>query len=637
MSTPVTTAAPARVSAPARARRGNAPLALQGVFAALLPPEFGGPDPRRMAALCDRLIRHIPPEQAVAIRTSCAALDTAARIAHGAPLVALDADTRAGVVARAARMPGTGDLVDVITKIVLLVDGLDGDARRIATAMRGSALARPDAPLAITPSDEWPHASRCDVVVVGSGAGGAWVARELAAAGRDVVVVEEGRAHAVAEIRGTDPIDRLATLYRDAGSTLTIGVPPLVLPMGRAVGGTTVINSGTCFRAPERVLRSWRAEHGLAAAAPDVIDPAYDDVEATLAIAPSPDDVLGRNAHLMLDAMRRLGWHGEPLRRNAPGCAGAAQCALGCPRNAKLGVHLGVLPAACASGARIVSDARVRHLEHDHGRVTGVVVERPDGTSLRIDADTVVVCAGATETPLLLRRSGLARHPRLGRNLSIHPTATVAGVFDEPVHPWQGVMQSVGSEQFHERDGILLEATATPPGLGSFAVPGTGAELVRRARQGEHLALFGAMIADEPVGRVLGRRRATVVYRPSRRDLGRLYRSIELMSEALFAVGAREVLPSIGGVRTPPRSIGEVRDLLARTRPMRLRLAAFHPTGTAAAGSSATRHPVDGTGRLRGVDGVWVADASVLPSCPEVNPQVTIMALARTIARTIAG
>src|SRR5207244_11721259 len=232
----------------------------------------------------------------------------------------------------------------------------------------------------------------------------------------DVVLVEEGRRWSVDEFRADHPIDRFSGLYRDGGTTLAVGRPPVVLPLGRAVGGSTAVNSGTCYRTPDSVLRRWRDDAGLALADPDRFHPYLDEVEGTLAVAPVPDAVMGANGRLLLAGAHALGWAGGPLLRNAPGCGGCCQCSIGCPRNAKFGVHLNALPQACAAGARIVSEARVARVLHEHGRATGVLARGRGGRTFEIRARRVLVAAGATETPPLLRRSDLGRHHQLGRN-----------------------------------------------------------------------------------------------------------------------------------------------------------------------------------------------------------------------------
>jgi choline dehydrogenase-like flavoprotein len=320
--------------------------------------------------------------------------------------------------------------------------------------------------------------------------------------------------------------------------------------------------------------------------------------------------------------------------RNAPGCKGSCQCVVGCPTGAKQSVQLSVLPEACAAGARIVTGARVRRILTDHDgpgvpRAAGVLVCRPDGSELEILSPLVVVAAGAFQTPPLLRRSGLGGHPRLGRNLSVHPAISVAGRFSRPVTGWKGVLQSVGVEHLRA-EGILIEATAAPPGMSSFVLPGVGRELRRELEQTDRLATLGAMIADRPSGRVLGRDRTLLRYDLAKRDAGRLLRAQRAMGRLLFAAGAEEVLtgvPQAPRARTP----AQLEALLDTVSARRLHVSAFHPTGTAAAGADPERSPADPEGRLRGVHGVLIADGSVLPSCPEVNPQLSIMAAALAV------
>ncbi|UXY40019.1 GMC family oxidoreductase [Streptomyces albidocamelliae] len=172
--------------------------------------------------------------------------------------------------------------------------------------------------------------------------------------------------------------------------------------------------------------------------------------------------------------------------------------------------------------------------------------------------------------------------------------------------------------------------------MGSFVLPGLGAELRRELEGADRLATLGAMIADRPSGRVLGRDRTLLRYDLDRRDAGRLMHAVRAMGELLFAAGAEEVLT---GVPATPRvrTLAELDTVLAGTSARQLHLTAYHPTGTVAAGADPQRCPADPEGRLRGVRGVLVADASVLPSCPQVNPQVSIMAAALAITEAHTG
>lgn len=598
-----------------------------------LPPA----EAQRLAGGVDELRRRFPRPTAASLAAGVALLDSFALVRTGRRLDRLEPARRERLLAQLAGTPAGAALLDALKMPVLLVQGTGLAGPDLAARVAATTPVRPDAALDVTPAREWPSCSTADVVVIGSGAGGALAARRLAGAGLRTVVVEEGRRFGVEDFRGRPLLERFHGLYRGGGATFALGRPPVLLPIGRGVGGTTLVNSGTCYRTPPAVLRAWRDGHGVAIADPAAFDPLLDDVEALLQVAPVPAAVMGANGRLALAGAAALGWSAHPIRRNAPGCAGSCQCAVGCPRNAKFGVHLNALPQACAAGARIVSEARVERVLHAGGRAAGVRARRADGSALEILAPRVVVAAGATETPPLLRRSGLGAHPHLGRHLAVHPAVTVAGWFEEPVEATRGVLQSVGVDELHEREGILVEATATPPGMGSMVLPGAGRSLARHLDEVDHLATVGAMVADRGAGgRVLGARRTVLRYDLDREAGARLVKAIAAMGRILFAAGARRVLTGVHG-HPVVTDVDELDAAAAAALPARLHVAAFHPAGSARMGSDPETHPVDAAGTLRGVAGVHVADASVLPTCPEVNPQLTIMAMATAIAGEIVA
>ncbi|MEM6104988.1 GMC family oxidoreductase [Mycobacterium sp. 050272] len=619
-------------------RRAARRTALVSFGTALLPQEHGGPPSAQLVERVERYLTQLPATTRLAVRAGLLCTSAASYLTTGRSNSRLNADQRAQVLRRLAALgPDTAVAVEAMKAIVLLANGADTFAPELLSRAQALDTARPDGCLTVISSADSGSVVTADAVIVGSGAGGAMAARTLARAGLDTVVLEEGRRWTVEEFRTTHPIDRYAGLYRGAGATVALGRPSIVLPLGRAVGGTTVVNSGTCYRPPLSVQRRWRDEFGLDLADPDRLAHHLDDVERTLQVAPVPLQIMGRNGRLLLDAAATLGWDAAPIPRNAPGCEGCCQCAIGCPRNAKFGVHLNALPQACAAGARIISQARVERILHHNGRARGVRARRPDGTTLDILAESVVVAAGATETPGLLRRSGFGAHPRLGRNLALHPATMLAGRFADDVYAWHGVLQSAAVHEFHQSDGVLIEATSTPPGMGSMVFPGYGAELLGWLDRAAQVATVGAMVADRGVGSVFAVRGETVMrYNISRVDSAKLMTAVEAMGRLLFAAGAVEVLTGLPGAPTVT-SLPALQDALSRSNPRSLHLAAFHPTGTAAAGANEQVCPVDNAGRLRGIDGVWVADASILPSCPEVNPQVSIMALALAVADEVVA
>ncbi|MEE8475527.1 MAG: GMC family oxidoreductase [Myxococcota bacterium] len=478
------------------------------------------------------------------------------------------------------------------------------------------------------------------VIVVGTGAGGAVVAAELAEAGWEVVMLEEGRQHSDRDFTA-EALTQVRALYRQGGLTGAIGNTYIPIPLGCAVGGTTTINSGTCWRTPETVLARWETEFGIPNLANGGLAGEYERVEKAIGVGPVPESLLGPGDRRMRQGAEALGFLGAPIPRNAVGCRGTGVCVFGCPRGAKQSMNVSYVPRALAAGARLYTRCRVDQIWVEAGKARGVRGTRldshgqPEG-AFSIRAPRVVVAAGALLTPGLLARSGLAgRRSCIGRHLRIHPATRVLGRFDEPIRAWEGVPQSYHVHEF-EPEGIFLQGMWVPPELQAPEVPGVGRIHKERMAAYAQMASFGALISDTSSGRVIGRGGQPLVwYRMNRNDVRRLLRGISIVARMFFAAGAREVY---SGVRQQPiLDSMEAAEALEqrRVRAADLDMMAFHPMGTARMGSHPNRSAVDPRGRLRTATGVWVADASLFPTSTRVNPQLTIMALATRVAQSM--
>ncbi len=461
----------------------------------------------------------------------------------------------------------------------------------------------------------------CDVVVVGSGAGGATAARVLAEAGLDVIVLEDGDLHD-ASTYSTDPLAALSTLYRDGGLTVLEGRPAIPLPLGRCVGGTTVINSGTCVRTPPDVLSSWRSEHGIAWA-PELEDE-FDAIEQDLAVTELVPAARGANAAACRRGAEALGAASRPARRNAGAVVRCGTCPMGCAIDAKQAMHVSELPRAVAAGARIRAGVRVTGIRTRGGRAVGV----DTAAGHAVHARAVVLAAGAVGTPELLLRHGVGG--AVGHNLHVQPACWVGARFDEEIRGWDGVMQSWHVDEWRSR-GVFLEATFTPLPFGAHWLPGIGDAFERRVADIGRLAVIGVHLTDRSSGRVrLRAGAARLGYRLTASDAERLGFGIARAASLLFAAGAREVFPQVAGLSAI--GAGHERELESGLKPSRLRLEAFHPMGTAALGRAVDLH-----GELHELPGLYVADASLLPTALGVNPMITIIATARRIARGLAA
>jgi choline dehydrogenase-like flavoprotein len=429
------------------------------------------------------------------------------------------------------------------------------------------------------------------------------------------------------------PRDMLARLYRDGGQLATVGDPPIVLPLGRGIGGTTLVNSGTCFRTPQRVLDRWRSDYGLD------LDLAreFELVEEAIGVREVPPALAGRNANLVKEGADRLGVSAGYLQRNARGCIGSGVCAFGCPTGAKQHAGQVWIPRAQQAGATTFTNALAQRIVVEGGRVREVLARTDGGGTIRVRAGLVIVAAGALLTPLLLRRNGLGTASgHLGRNLSIHPASAARALYDEVIDPWAGVPQSVYVDEL-AGEGIMLEGIAGPPDQGAMSTPRTGAEHRDLMLAARRTGSFGVMVSDTARGSVRSLAgRMVVRYDLHPDDAERFRRGFELLARIFFAAGAREVIVPLDGV--PTLRDGDVEPLRrARVRPRDVGAMAFHPLGTARAGADPEASVVDPRLQVHGLGGLYVADGSVVPSSLGVNPQITIMSLATRLAYHLLG
>lgn len=486
-----------------------------------------------------------------------------------------------------------------------------------------------------------------DVVVVGSGAAGAVAARELRAAGLDVVVVEEG-PYIGDELLGGDTWSAFKHLWRDRGMQVAQGRLMLPFLQGCAVGGTTVINGAIVHRVPEPIVEAWRRDFGAGELlGANALEDAYTELDRLLSVAPTPEPVWGRNNRILRVGCDALGWQSNAIVRNVRDCAASGACAQGCARGRKQSMLVAVLPDALASGVRMYATSRVDRVTIERGVATGIVGRFRDprtgerGPALRIRARrAVVLAASAIQTPTLLAASGVGRASSLvGRRLQAHPGAGVLGVFDEPVDLATGATQGAESTHFwNER--MKFETVGMPLDVLLGRLPGFGADLMRRAQDASHIAQIGVQVRAEAHGRVrrLPWGAPLISYDLTDADVARLKLGIKRVGQILFAAGARAIHPGIFGVADTLTSPTELDHIDAVPNdPSRFHGIAAHLFGTAVMGTDPQRSVVGPTLECHDAKSLYVFDSSVFPTNMGVNPAHTISAVALLAARGLAG
>lgn len=494
----------------------------------------------------------------------------------------------------------------------------------------------------------------CDVCIVGSGAGGGVAAAQLAESGMTVVVLEAGPGDQAADFAQRE-LEGMQRLFHGAGLTSTRDAAISIFA-GRCLGGGTAINWQTSLRTPDHVRDEWSDRSRCSLFRSAEFTTALDDVSTRISVSTRESEVNANNACLERGC-HALGYDHARIARNAQGCdtSQCGYCAFGCRLGGKRSTTVTYLRDAQRShGAVIVPECWAQRVTVAGGRVTGVEARTraPSGTRLELTvrARRVVVCAGGLESPALLQRSGL-ESPELGRNLYLHPTTGVAGLYADRIEPWCGPPQTIVSSELAHIDGnfgVRLETAPAHPGLFGFAAPWTDARAYRRLMQrtGDLSAII-VLTRDRAGGSVRARRDGSVAirYRPGKPERALLARGIAAAVRVHVAAGAQEVhtlhtrgLAFTRSAATPAHALDAFCDrvLAERVDGNWMLLFSAHQMGTCRMGRDARRAVCDENGEVFGVRGLYVADASAFPGSSGVNPMLTVMALAQCIASRVA-
>ena len=491
-----------------------------------------------------------------------------------------------------------------------------------------------------------------DVCVIGSGAGGAVAAARLAEAGFETVVLEEGGYYTDEEF--DDDEGRLAPqLYADSAARATDDLS-IQLLQGRCVGGGTTINWLMTLRPTPWVMDEWEREHGIELLSSRVLTPALADIEEAIHARPVPADAHSPSNRIILDGCARLGWRTTQARINTRGCVRAGACGLGCRWGAKQNAVTVFLPRAAAAGARILCDVRADRVDvAEHGTLTPLKrvhctaldrVSREPRARFTIEAPLVVLAGGAVGTPALLERSGLGGGG-VGRWLRLHPTSAVLGRYQQPMFPAAGIPQSaVCSEFLQGKDGygFWIECPPLRPGLAAAAIQGFGS--VHRSRMLDflHTGVLITLVRDgadrqRSAGDVRVDRagRPRIRYRLGEAERRTLMRATQAAARLHHACGAEHAL-TLHVDAKPLRCERDI-DMLALQRfgPNHISLFSAHVNGTCRMGHDPQTSGATPEGERHGVPGLWVADGSLFPTAPGVNPQLAIMAIASLVAERI--
>jgi len=422
-----------------------------------------------------------------------------------------------------------------------------------------------------------------DFLIVGSGAGGATVAMELAKKGRRVLVIERGiREQKVGTFRDSLRYYDMNRLTR---------MPPrskggATLWRTFMAGGPTVVSCGNGVRCLEKELAAFGIN----------LDSEFAEAEEEMKIVPYDERRLSKGSKKILEASRELGYQLAPMPKfiDPAKCRRCGACQLGCKYDAKW-TALRYLDEAAINGAEILYKTGVQKVIVENGRAMGVNASGPGGR-FDIMADTVILAAGGMGTPVILQNSGVEK---AGEGLFMDLLVNTYGVTKDLSQTDEPTMALVDHE-FYESKGFILSPFLNQPAMVRFLELGVKGMFMPAKR------MLGIMtkIADEPAGRVYPDRK---FFKPvTQRDRQRLHQGSSISREILVKAGADSSSIVVSKVQ------------------------GAHPGGTAAIGSV-----VDENLQTK-IENLFVCDGSVLPTAPGMPPILTIAALGKRLAKALA-
>lgn len=465
----------------------------------------------------------------------------------------------------------------------------------------------------------------CDVLIVGSGAGGATTAATLAQAGHDVLIIEEGPWVDQGEVVPFS-LDQMDRQYRSGGVTVALGLPSIAYTEGRCAGGGTEVNSGLYRRPPEETLDRWRERYQISDFSSDELFGICEEVEGALSVQTVP----GEHTHsskILQRGAERLGWQNDEIPRwmTYPDGADATQ-------GKRQSMTQTFLPRALAAGARILCEHRLDKIKRDGPKAVSAELTSlsGDGGAVTVSFRDLIVCGGAIQTPAILQRAGF-RH-RVGRTLAVHPTVKLSARFDSEVN----TPDDVSVYQVKEfAPNISFGGSASHPGLVALALTDNWRDFGSAVTAWPELAVYYAAITSQGKGWVQaipGVRDPLVTYRLTKRDRDLLGQGLSRLALVMLEAGALEVYPAF---KEAPlvRNRRDLATMSAAFAATKASVMTVHLCSTAPMGDDEKLCAVDSHGKVRGADNIYVNDASLLPEAPGVNPQASVMAVAIRNAR----
>lgn len=492
------------------------------------------------------------------------------------------------------------------------------------------------------------------VCIIGSGCGGATLAKRLTDFGFDVILLEQGGYYPARDMdqnelnmAGKITAERNLSTSHDNGN---------IFAYGQNIGGASVHYWADSYRTPQFKLDEWEQQYGVTGHQMKDLAPAFDEIEKNLNIHPANDEYFNAMNRLIKGASQKLGWHGHHVPQARKYCVKSGHCMQGCMYDAKQSQMVTHIPTAIKQGARVIADAKAAELQFNGNSVQALRVQmidrrsnRPSGIELTINAKQFVVAAGGFNSSFFLMQQDLQdRLPALGKYFSMNPSTVVHGIYDEPITLWRNIPAAYGVDEFVQRryeqgnykeGGYLLMANQMHPGALAASIPGMGDEHARIMEQLPHIGGTISWLDDLPheLGEIRigldGNRVVHYEYGPDTQKV--MKDGLMKQAELQFSAGAKElIVAGYQGIHLKSKAdLNKLNDLTINAGG--LFLASPHPGGGCRMGADLKTSVVDSHHKVHGLANLFVSDSSVFPTSSALDPSLTIMAFSYRAAESI--
>ncbi len=493
-----------------------------------------------------------------------------------------------------------------------------------------------------------------DVCIIGSGAGGAMMAKELSESGPlKIVMLEKGDY-----FKGEDFDQRAeirSHIYQDGGVRFSTPVSmksfpnmdiPVAILQGKCIGGTTTINEAVCYRTPELILERWREEYKVNNLTRNELEPHFENVEKFINVHRLKEDQLSANSLTLKKGTENLNYLGERSRQNRKNCESCGFCQLGCRYNRKQSMLVTAIPAAVRNGVRVYSNCnaeRIKIVGRKAITVNGNVLKKLNGSIIKgkfkVNAKLVIVAGGTINSSQLLLKSGIDVNGRVGKNISMQPGVNFFAECEDHINCYKGIPIGYGCEEFSTHNGNseygwIMEDLGYHPSAFAALIPFTGEAHKEVMSNYPKYSSSTTILQDGPNGTMTIDKDGNPVirYSLSESDKKKLKHAIKESCRIYFAAGAKKVITPYlyeGSVLTSSDQLDSLDKIKISAKT--IILSSTHTQGGNCMGETPSA-VVDSNCQVHGINNIFVSDGSVHPTSLGVNPQLTIMAISTKTA-----